>query len=225
MRRASLLLATLLALPVSAPAAEATDTQLARGKAAYARVCIACHGASLEGGQFGPALKGPAFQALWRGRTPLEFAERVRTTMPPRGLGSVSGQAYADIEAYIRQANNLPVSGEGARGPAVAEAAMGAAVPVGAAAPANQRGEGGEPLFGAWPARRHRPALYRRARGARCPARRADARHRRDAAQPARKGLADLAPQLRRARPQPAAADRPQQCRHFAHRVELVAAR
>ena len=146
MRRASLLLATLLALPVSAPAAEATDTQLARGKAAYARVCIACHGASLEGGQFGPALQGPAFQALWRGRTPLEFAERVRTTMPPRGLGSVSSQAYADIEAYIRQANNLPVSGEGARGPAVAEASMGAAVPVGAAAPANQRGEGGEPL-------------------------------------------------------------------------------
>jgi alcohol dehydrogenase (cytochrome c) len=152
---ASLVLAT---LPLAARSAEPAAAQLARGQAAYARVCIACHGASLEGGQFGPTLQGPAFQALWRGRSPLEFSERVRTTMPPRGLGSVSGQAYADIEAYIRNANNLPVSGEGLAGPAVASAEAADApepsVPVGEGAPANReasfvRGPRGEtgPLY------------------------------------------------------------------------------
>jgi alcohol dehydrogenase (cytochrome c) len=88
-----------------------TSEQAARGQAAYARACVSCHGAALEGGQFGVALKGAAFESHWRGRTLTAFSEQIRTTMPPRGLGSVSGQAYSDIEAYILQVNSgVPVA-------------------------------------------------------------------------------------------------------------------
>jgi alcohol dehydrogenase (cytochrome c) len=82
-----------------------TQEQLTRGQAAYGRVCVSCHGANLVGGQFGPTLKGDAFASHWRGQTRAAFSERVRTTMPPRGLGSVSGSAYSDIEAYILLTN------------------------------------------------------------------------------------------------------------------------
>lgn len=107
-----------------APPAE----QAARGQAAYARVCVACHGASLEGSQFGPTLKGETFAGHWRARTRTAFSEQVRTTMPPRGLGSVSSQAYADIEAYILHSNGVG-------------AAAGAALPRQAAAPSQLIGE------------------------------------------------------------------------------------
>ena len=62
-----------------------TADQLARGPAAYARVCVACHGADLEGSQFGPTLKGEPFAGHWRGRTRAAFSEQVRSTMPARG--------------------------------------------------------------------------------------------------------------------------------------------
>ena len=88
------------------PAAQFTPEQAARGQAAYGRACVSCHGAALEGGQFGVALKGAAFESHWRGQTRAAFSEKIRTTMPPRGLGSVSGQAYSDIEAYILQVNS-----------------------------------------------------------------------------------------------------------------------
>jgi alcohol dehydrogenase (cytochrome c) len=88
------------------PTAPLAQDQVARGQAAYARVCVQCHGAQLEGSQFGPTLTGESFASHWRGRTRAAFSEQVRTTMPPRGLGTLSGQAYADIEAFILQQND-----------------------------------------------------------------------------------------------------------------------
>jgi alcohol dehydrogenase (cytochrome c) len=82
-----------------------TAEQATRGQAAFARACVACHGAALEGTQFGPTLKGAAFENHWRGRSFAEFSEHIRTTMPPRGLGSVSARAYDDIEAWVLQMN------------------------------------------------------------------------------------------------------------------------
>ena len=95
-------------------AAQFTSEQAARGQAAYGRVCVSCHGAGLEGGQFGPTLKGDTFASHWRARTRAAFSEQVRSTMPPRGLGSVSGQAFTDIEAYIFQVNGLRAQASGA---------------------------------------------------------------------------------------------------------------
>jgi alcohol dehydrogenase (cytochrome c) len=89
-----------------------TAEQAARGQAAYSRACVSCHGAALEGSQFAVPLKGSVFESHWRGRTRTALSEQIRATMPPRGLGSVSGQAYSDIEAYILQVNGVaPVVG------------------------------------------------------------------------------------------------------------------
>ncbi|MCP5144433.1 MAG: PQQ-binding-like beta-propeller repeat protein [Gammaproteobacteria bacterium] len=102
-------------------AATFTADQVTRGQAAYGRVCVSCHGAALEGGQFGPTLTGDVFASHWRDRTRGEFSEHIRTTMPPGGLGSVSGQAYTDIEAYILQSNGFTAAA-GAASAAVAAA-------------------------------------------------------------------------------------------------------
>src|SRR5262249_51828601 len=85
--------------PISAAQAE-------RGRAAYVLNCQACHSAGLEGTQFGPALEGDAFSAHWRDRPLTALSEQIRTTMPPGKLGSLSGDDYADIEAFILQANS-----------------------------------------------------------------------------------------------------------------------
>src|SRR5262245_6459961 len=112
--------------------AQFTAEQATRGQAAYGRVCVSCHGAGLEGRQFGPTLKGDVFTSHWRGRTRAAFSEQIRSTMPPRGLGSVSGQAFTDIEAYILQTNGLAAQPSVAAVPASPPAAA-PSVPVGQA--------------------------------------------------------------------------------------------
>src|SRR6185369_1911528 len=44
-----------------------TAAQADAGRAAYAQQCAACHGEALQGGQFGPTLKGKTFQNKWGG--------------------------------------------------------------------------------------------------------------------------------------------------------------
>src|SRR6185312_14842012 len=78
--------ATALALASAAaaqglfPASAGTSEQAARGQAAYAGGCASCHGTTLDGTQFGPALKGAAFEEHWRGHTRAAFSEKIRTT-------------------------------------------------------------------------------------------------------------------------------------------------
>ncbi|MBK9251620.1 MAG: c-type cytochrome [Proteobacteria bacterium] len=131
-------------------AATFTDEQVARGQAAYGRVCVSCHGAALEGGQFGPTLKGDAFADHWRSRTRAAFSEQVRATMPPRGLGMLSGQAYTDIESFILQANGLATVG----GPSAA-----ARHGIGSLCPAGRRA--GRPEHGQWSTASRRAAQSR----------------------------------------------------------------
>jgi alcohol dehydrogenase (cytochrome c) len=90
--------------------ADATTTpftleQAQRGQAVYARTCITCHGTNLEGNQFGPPLTGPDFESHWRGQSRATFTQRIRATMPPRGLGSLSNEAYTDVTAWLVQSN------------------------------------------------------------------------------------------------------------------------
>ncbi len=94
------------ALFTSGAAPQVRVAQARRGQAAYARSCLSCHGAALEGTQFGPPLRGDAFQGHWRGRSQAALSEKIRTSMPPGGAGSLSGAAYTDIDAYILQAND-----------------------------------------------------------------------------------------------------------------------
>ncbi len=70
---------------------------------AYAHNCQLCHGANLEGGEFGPPLKGEKFEAHWKNLPTEALSNFIATKMPPSGPGSLGAETYADIERYIRQ--------------------------------------------------------------------------------------------------------------------------
>jgi PQQ-dependent dehydrogenase (methanol/ethanol family) len=133
-------------------AAQFTADAAARGRTAYARSCLSCHGATLEGNQLGPPLTGDVFQSHWRGHSHAEFARKLRTTMPPGGAGSLSGAAYADVEAYILEANANARGPSGASGasPAIEARASNSQRAGGAAAAqmfAGLPGQGKDPLY------------------------------------------------------------------------------
>ncbi len=92
--RSTPLLALLLCMPLPVLAAAPAPAQppapprihhrAGRGRKAqlYARQCAACHGASQEGGEAGPALRGEVFQRKWATRPWQELFEQTRRTMP-----------------------------------------------------------------------------------------------------------------------------------------------
>lgn len=85
-------------------------SQAERGRRIFGAYCALCHGAELEGAT-GPALMGPAFLGKWNGgagRTTDDLFTVLRTTMPKPAVGSLSGQAYLDVLAYVLQRNGLP---------------------------------------------------------------------------------------------------------------------
>ncbi len=86
------------------PTPSFTATQVERGKAAYASSCSMCHGENLDGGEFGPALKGATFQKKWREQSAAALFSYLMTRMPPSGPGTLPQQTYADLEACIFQA-------------------------------------------------------------------------------------------------------------------------
>ena len=101
--------------------------QAERGKAAYAGACVNCHGANLDDGEFGPALKGAAFRAHWAGQSQAALFTYIQTKMPPGSAGTLGAEAYADIEAYILQNNGVSAGGADAS-PTAAPVAPQAAV-------------------------------------------------------------------------------------------------
>src|SRR5688572_7450024 len=88
-------------------AGETRATNDASASTGYRSHCASCHGASLEGSQFGPALKGATFQARWNGQAAAAFANYVETRMPPAGAGTLGGRVYAEIEAHVLATSGL----------------------------------------------------------------------------------------------------------------------
>jgi alcohol dehydrogenase (cytochrome c) len=84
-----------------------TTSQTERGEVAYNKSCSTCHGANLDDGQFGPALKGASFQKTWGAQSPAALFSYMVQKMPPADPGTLGGQTYADLEAYILRANGL----------------------------------------------------------------------------------------------------------------------
>lgn len=84
-----------------------TANQVDRGKAAYGNRCLSCHGANLDGGEFGPTLKGAAFKQHWGGQSAGALFSYLMSRMPPSDPGTLGQQTYADLEAYVLQANGL----------------------------------------------------------------------------------------------------------------------
>jgi mono/diheme cytochrome c family protein len=94
-----------------------TAEQARRGQQQYDVFCLGCHGTELEGaGVDVPALVDTAFVRKWSGRPLRDMFDLIKMTMPENAPESLGDRAYADLLAYILQANGLPA------GPAELEA-------------------------------------------------------------------------------------------------------
>ncbi|MCA1562210.1 MAG: cytochrome c [Acidobacteria bacterium] len=82
--------------------------QADRGARLYHDRCAACHHPT----QF----TGPAFILSWKGQTADALFDVIRNTMPTGNPASLKRQEYADILAYIFQANGLPAGATDLKG-------------------------------------------------------------------------------------------------------------
>ena len=82
-----------------------TAAQAARGEGAYSSYCVGCHeGLDADG----PQLTGAGFLDRWREDKLESLFTFIKTRMPGNLPGGLDERAYADITAYILQANALP---------------------------------------------------------------------------------------------------------------------
>ena len=86
--------------------------QAESGKAAYADNCTRCHGQRLAGGEVAPPLRGYPFLKSWAGRSVGDLFEKIQSTMPPGGAGTLSDSVYVEIIAYILEAGGLPAGSD-----------------------------------------------------------------------------------------------------------------
>ena len=91
--------------PVSVLDGVFTTAQAERGHVAYETRCVRCH-EGLEAD--GPGLMEKAFLDRWREDTLEPLFTFMRTTMPGNTPGSLDDQVYADVLAFLLEANGLP---------------------------------------------------------------------------------------------------------------------
>lgn len=84
-----------------------TTAQAQRGRSAYASSCAMCHGAGLAGTPAGPALNDNAFREQYRDITPGSLYAYLAGAMPSNAPGSLAASTYADLAAYLFQANGF----------------------------------------------------------------------------------------------------------------------
>jgi alcohol dehydrogenase (cytochrome c) len=80
-------------------------------RAAYAQNCAACHGESLAGGPFAPALKGAAFLERWGGTSLAELRDYMHASMPPANAGGLPEPVYAALARLIATENGGELGG------------------------------------------------------------------------------------------------------------------
>jgi mono/diheme cytochrome c family protein len=86
-----------------------TADQVASGAEIYDRRCADCHGSTLDNGEFGGApLNGSYFRQHWGGGTVAGLVAYARAKMPPDRPGSLTDQNYADLTAFLLDANGYP---------------------------------------------------------------------------------------------------------------------
>jgi alcohol dehydrogenase (cytochrome c) len=84
-----------------------TPDQANAGRWAYEQRCATCHGVDLEGAG-APALRGSTFNTQWNGKTLQQFYSYVHGQMPLGAAGTLKGQDYANVVAYILARSGLP---------------------------------------------------------------------------------------------------------------------
>jgi len=85
-----------------------TTSQAERGRVVFEASCAMCHRADLGGRGTIPALRGDVFTGERQGGSVGDLYELVRSTMPPGRPASLTPEAYADIVAYVLNANAYP---------------------------------------------------------------------------------------------------------------------
>jgi mono/diheme cytochrome c family protein len=86
-----------------------TADQVASGAEIYDRRCADCHGSTLDNGEFGGApLNGSYFKQHWGGGTVAGLVGYAKAKMPPDRPGSLTDQNYADLTAFLLEANGYP---------------------------------------------------------------------------------------------------------------------
>jgi quinoprotein glucose dehydrogenase len=85
-----------------------SSQQAAAGATLYARSCIECHGATLRGGEAGPALVGAGFWNKWAGQPLVALLQITASTMPVNNRNGFSPSQYASLIAFMLQQNGLP---------------------------------------------------------------------------------------------------------------------
>lgn len=85
-----------------------TEEQAKRGKDRFMDSCIGCHSADLLSDGQANDRAGSDFMFVWGNRSVFDLFTRIRTTMPQDSPGSLSGDAYIDIIAFLLQSNHFP---------------------------------------------------------------------------------------------------------------------
>ena len=86
-----------------------TADQVTRGSDIYAERCVQCHGDTLDNGEFGSApLNGSYFKKHWGGGSVAALVAFMKAKMPPDRPGSLTDQSYAELAAFLLDANDYP---------------------------------------------------------------------------------------------------------------------
>jgi mono/diheme cytochrome c family protein len=86
-----------------------TADQVTRGSDIYAERCVQCHGDTLDNGEFGGApLNGSYFKKHWGGGSVAALVAFMKAKMPPDRPGSLTDQSYAELAAFLLDANDYP---------------------------------------------------------------------------------------------------------------------
>ena len=84
-----------------------SEVQAAQGQQVYSQYCSACHLSDLTGSFEAPSLNDLNFRNNWTNRSVLELYDLLQRTMPPQSPGSLNGEQYASLIAYLLQENNI----------------------------------------------------------------------------------------------------------------------
>ena len=85
-----------------------TEAQATRGAALYQESCEQCHLTDLMGDGVAPPLAGAMFHFQYDEQPLAKLFTGMRDTMPQEAPASLGAQAYADIMAFILEANEFP---------------------------------------------------------------------------------------------------------------------
>ncbi len=84
-----------------------TADQVTTGSDIYSERCVQCHGDKLDNGEFGGApLNGKYFKQHWGGGSVAALVAYMKAKMPPDRPGSLTDQSYADLAAFLLDAND-----------------------------------------------------------------------------------------------------------------------